>query len=184
MKAVNESFDIYVEGLAETLDECQGEWGLCCKIDDEFVHELGRNLYRTVTVYARGVGRRIMRLVDVQGDVLRGLDMDSGHILLIPACAVYLFHDAQVLPLGEDTQAVLRLDGGGSCRGCNGMVPELYRLHGQTIGIRLPQGDMRMKITGIAGLTLHGVSGDALVTLRVDCVDALELPEDASLSEQ
>lgn len=120
---VNDTPDLYREGYTELLGECDGEWGLCCSLDDDFIRDLGHNLYEKLTVHARGVGRRNLSILSVQGDVLRALDLDNGSVLLVPVCSIYLFYDAEPLSIHEGAAALIRLDGGGSCRGCYGMMP-------------------------------------------------------------
>lgn len=175
MDTVNTFSDIYHEGLAETLEDPCGELGLCCSLEDEMAHELGRNLDRTVTVYARGVGKRVVRLQDVQGDVLCAMDIEQNKRLYIPLCAIYLFYQGTALPLEHLPQMSVRLDGGGSCRGCCGMIPELQRHIGAKVGVILPQESICLKILRASRLIVYGISGEAAVALRVGCIDALEI---------
>lgn len=170
---------LFEEGLTKALDEAEPARGLCCDLSDAFARALGRSEYHTVTLHARGVGMRRLRLLSLQGDVLRALCPETNKILLIPLCSVYTFYEGALLKPESDDLATLRLDGGSSCRGCNGLVPELERLIGQRVNILLPEIGADILITEVMGLTLRAVSGDTIMTVRIDCIDALELPYEA-----
>ena len=165
---------LFEEGLAEALD-IQSR-GLCCDLSDAFARALGRNEYRIVTVHARGVGMRRLRLLGLQGDVLRALCPESGTIVLIPLCSVYAFYEGALLPSVESGAPVLRLDGGSSCRCCEGLAHELDKLIGKRAELWMPEAHADILITEVMGRTLRAVSGDTILTIRIDCIDAMELP--------
>jgi hypothetical protein len=165
---------LFEEGLAEALSADQR--GLCCDLTDAFARALGLAEYHTVTLHARGVGMRKLRLLGLQGDVLRALCLSTGSIVLIPLCSVYAFYEGALLPSTGGEEACLRLDGGSGRRGCAGLVPELERLIGKHVSLVLPEAQGELLVTEVIGLTLRAVSGETIVTLRIDCVDALELP--------
>ncbi len=167
---------LFEEGLAELLDE--GSRGLCCDLGDAFARALGRSEYKMATVHARGVGMRRLRLLSLQGDVLRALCPETGSVVLIPLCSVYAFYEGPLLPAVGSDEAMLRLDGGSSCRCCKGLVPELERLIGKRARLVMPEAHAELLITEVIGLTLRAVSGETIVTLRIDCIDALEIPPD------
>ncbi len=165
---------LFEEGLTDALDECGR--GLCCDLNDAFARALGRSEYRTAMVHARGVGMKKLRLLGLQGDVLRALCPESQKIFLIPVCSVYAFYEGELLPPLGECGPMLHLDGGSSCRGCKGLVPEIEKLIGQRALLILPEKTVEALITEVIGLTLRAVSGDAILTVRIDCVDSLELP--------